>query len=306
MNTSPPSSPNDGSQPCGDPPAEALAWAAGHLGTGAAVRAVRPLSGGSHAATHLLEATGPEQQAVLRRFPPGDDSAAREARVLAALDGLGGFAPRLLGVDPQGEQCGLPAVLITRLPGRAGITPADPDAAAAALGHALARLHAVPRNRASGFRDGMTAIRSSTGPAAAALSEYADRLAAQPRVLTHYDYWSGNVLWQDGALTGVIDWDGASLAPRGFDIGWCRFDLVLLHGPDTTTLDTFCDAYREASGAVPPDVALWDLHTAARSHAGVESWVPNYAGLGRTDLTARELRRRHTAWTERCLDAVGA
>lgn len=298
--------PYDGSQPCGDPPAEALAWAARCLGSDVPVRTVRALSGGSHAATHLLEGAGPERQAVLRRFPCGDDSAVREARVLSALDGLGGFAPRLLGVDPRGELCGLPAVLITRLPGRAGITPDDPDAAAASLGHALARLHAVPRDRVTGFRDGMTAIRSSTGPAAAALSGYGDRLAAQPRVLTHYDYWSGNVLWQDGALTGVIDWDGASLAPRGFDIGWCRFDLVLLHGPGTTTVDTFCAAYREAAGAMPPDVELWDLHTAARSHRDVESWVPNYAGLGRADLTAPELRRIHAAWTERCLAAVGA
>lgn len=297
--------PYDGSQPCGDPPAGTLAWAAKFFGPGA-VRAVRPLSGGSHASTHLLEAAGPEPEAVLRRFPPGDESAAREARVLTALDGLDGFAPRLLGVDPQGEQCGLPAVLISRLPGRADVTPADPEAAAAALGHALARLHAVPRARLTGFRDGMTAIRSSTGPAAAALDEHADRLAAQPRVLTHYDYWSGNVLWQHGALTGVIDWDGASLAPRGFDIGWCRFDLVLLHGPDTTTVDTFCAAYGDASGELPPDVALWDLHTLARAHRDIETWVPNYAGLGRADLTARELRRRHTEWTARCLGAVGA
>jgi hypothetical protein len=27
------------------------------------------------------------------------------------------------------------------------------------------------------------------------------------------------------------------------------------------------------------------------------SWVPNYRDLGRTDLTAAELRRRHTVWT---------
>ncbi|MCH6160572.1 phosphotransferase family protein [Streptomyces marispadix] len=298
----------DSPQPSGDPSAGTLAWAARCLGSGAgaAVRAVRPLSGGSHASTHLLEAVVTQQQAVLRRFPHGDDSAAREAKVLAVLDGLDGFAPRLLGVDPHGEHCGMPAVLITRLPGRADITPDDPDAAAAALGHALARLHAVPATRLSGFRDGMTAIRSSTGPAAAALQGHAERLAAQPRVLTHYDYWSGNVLWHDGMLTGVIDWDGAGLAPRGFDVGWCRLDLALLHGARTTAADSFSAAYRDASGVSSPDEPLWDLYTLARSHRSVETWVPNYAGLGRTDLTPGELRRRHSAWTDRCLGAVGA
>ncbi|WP_314176543.1 phosphotransferase family protein [Streptomyces winkii] len=268
------------------------------------MRAVRSLDGGTHASTHLLETAGPERHVVLRRFPPGDDAAAREEKVLTALDGLGGFAPRLIGVDPHGEQCGAPAVLTTRLPGQADITPADPHAAAAALGRALAGLHAVPRMRLGGFRDGISATRRGTGPAAAALDGHAGRLAAQPRVLSHFDYWSGNVLWRDGVLTGVIDWSGASLAPRGFDAGWCRLDLALLHGPGTTTADTFLAAYRDASGAPPPDMALWDLYTLGRSHSTVETWVPNYASLGRADLTARELRRRHTAWTERTLGAV--
>jgi len=326
-----PQTPDYGAQPCSGPPAGALAWAAELLGHGApfgepadsgkprapdgsgepegppapAIRTVRALDGGSHASTHLLETASPVRRAVLRRFPPGDDAAAREASVLAALDGLDGFAPRLLGADPRGERCGAPAVLISRLDGEADISPADPDAAAAALGRALARLHAVPGSRLHGFRDGMAATRRGTGPAAAALGEReAARLAGQPRVLTHFDYWSGNVLWHGGALTGVVDWSGASLAPRGFDVGWCRLDLALLHGPDTTAAGAFSAAYRDAYGAQPPDAALWDLHALARSHRTVETWVPNYAGLGRSDLTARELRRRHTAWTERCLDAA--
>lgn len=36
---------------------------------------------------------------VLRRFPAGDGAAANEARTLAALDGLSGFAPRLLAAE---------------------------------------------------------------------------------------------------------------------------------------------------------------------------------------------------------------
>ncbi|SCK48062.1 phosphotransferase family protein [Streptomyces sp. WMMB 322] len=307
MTASAPDPPYDGPQPCADPTPATLAWAAGLLGSAAGpdALAVHRLDGGSHASTHLLQAADPPRRAVLRRFPPGDDSAAREEKVLIALDGLEGFAPRLLGADPRGERCGVPGVLITHLPGRADITPADPDAAAAALGSALARLHAVPLARVAGFRDGMSAARSFSGPAAAALEGHAGRLADRPRVLCHFDYWSGNVVWRDGTLLGVVDWSGASLAPRGYDIGWCRLDLALLHGPGTTTADAFCDAYRDASGMPVPDVALWDLHSLARSHRTVETWVPNYAGLGRTDLTAEELRRRHTAWTARCLAAVG-
>jgi aminoglycoside phosphotransferase (APT) family kinase protein len=303
MSAPPP--PDDVPPPDSPPSTATLAWAAERLGSDMhAVRTERRLSGGSHASTHLLSTGVHGRQAILRRFHHGDTAPAREAEVLTALDGLDGFAPRLLGVDPHGGRCGLPAVLITRLRGRADITPADPDAAASALGRALARLHAVPAARLTGFRDGMAGARRGTGPAAEALDRHGESLARQPRVLTHSDYWTGNVLWQDAALTGVVDWSGGSLAPRGYDLAWCRFDLALLHGPGTATADVFTAAYARASGEAPPDVPLWDLHTLARSHRTVETWVPNYAPLGRPDLTARELRRRHTAWTKRCLAAA--
>lgn len=181
---------------------------------------------------------------MLRRFPPGDTAAANEAHVLDVLDGLDGWAPRLLGADPDGARSGEPAVLISRLPGRADITTIAPETAAAQQGRGAA-------------------------PGRSLLKAHGHRLTGAEYVLTHYDFWAGNVLWQGDTLTGVVDWSGASLAPRGFDVGWCRLDLVLL--------DVF---------AVPD------------SHHAVEGWLPNHHDLGRTDLTPRDLRDRHTAWTE--------
>ncbi|MQY10011.1 hypothetical protein SRB5_01150 [Streptomyces sp. RB5] len=144
------------------------------------------------------------------------------------------------------------------------------------------------------------ATRSDTdAPAAAIMATHGPLLAEEPRVLTHYDFWSGNVLWQDDQLTGIVDWSGASLAPRGFDVSWCRLDLVLLHGPFAA--EAFLSAYEEASGMPVPSMALWDLFALTNSHRSVETWLPNYHDLGRTDLTTAELRRRHTAWTDDCL-----
>ncbi|MFG1857961.1 phosphotransferase family protein [Actinomadura geliboluensis] len=285
------------------PPAEALAWAA--EATGGPVHAARRLAGGTHAATHLLET--PLGQAVLRRFPPGDTAAVNEAHALEVLDGLHGWAPRLLGSDPYGARCGQPTVLITRLPGRADITSVDPGAAAVQQGRVLARLHAIPTARLTGFRDGMAAAAASphraagSAPGAPLLAAHGHRLTEADPVLTHYDFWAGNVLWQGDTLTGVVDWSGASLAPRGFDVAWCRLDLVLLHG--AATAESFTDAYEEAGGPVP-DLALWDVFALTNSHRSVETWLPNYHDLGRTDLTSDDLRERHTAWTETCLAAA--
>jgi aminoglycoside phosphotransferase (APT) family kinase protein len=242
-----------------------LEWAAGV--TGAPVRVVRELRGGTHAVTLLLEADGHE--VVLRQYPPGDDAPAREAAVLAALDGLDGWAPRVLGVDADR---GL--ILITRLPGTADIMPSDPAHAASELAQGLARIHATPR---PALHDGVRVLGDEA-----------------ERVLTHYDYWSGNVLWEGPKLTGIVDWSGAALAPRGFDVAWCRLDLVLLHGKDVA--DVFLDAYERAAATAIPDIRVWDLFALDSSRDRIETWEPNYTSLGRTDLTGAELRARHTRW----------
>jgi aminoglycoside phosphotransferase (APT) family kinase protein len=216
------------------------------------------------------------------------------------------LAPRLIDVDPSGEHAGQPATLITRVAGRPDIMPADPHGAASELARTLARVHATPLDQLGSFRDGVheaisaaTPMRS-TAPGAAILLPQEHRLAGQPPVLTHNDYWTGNVLWQGDAITGVIDWAGGARAPRGYDVSWCRLDLVLLH--DHATADTFLTAYQRAAGQPVPDIDLWDLFALTNSHHTVETWLPNYHGLGRTDLTAADLRDRHSRWTDHCLD----
>jgi aminoglycoside phosphotransferase (APT) family kinase protein len=190
--------------------------------------------------------------------------------------------------------------LISRLPGTADIRPRQPALLAEQLGRALARIHATPPDGLAGWHSVFDRPGGSTsaigGPAASVVAASWQFLTSAPAVLTHYDFWSGNVLWRDGVLTGVVDWPGGAVGPRGFDVGWCRLDLYLLH--DERIAGRFLAAYEAASGSALPDPLLWDLWAAARSYETVESWVPNYRDLGRADLTARELRRRHTAWTD--------
>jgi aminoglycoside phosphotransferase (APT) family kinase protein len=268
-------------------------------GPDATVQEVCALAGGTHARTYRIQTANPEREIILRQFPPGDQAADHEAQVLAALDGLGGLAPRLLASSPAGALAAGPWNLISRLPGAADITPAQPAAFAGQLGEALARIHATSLTRLAGFprvfdRPGgsVTAI---SGPAASHVAGSWELLASTPGVLTHYDFWSGNTLWQAGILTGVVDWTGGAIGPPGFDVGWCRLDLYLLY--DQQIADRFLDSYQAAGRTVLPDPLPWDLWAAARSCEIVESWVPNYRDLGRADLTAKELRKRHTAWT---------
>lgn len=272
-------------------------------GPDATVTAVRALAGGTHARTWLIQLAHPELEVVLREFPAGDDTAHHEAVVLTALDGLDGLAPRLLA-SGTGQPSSVGSwILISRLPGRADITPDQPAAWAEQLGRALARIHATSRRDLTGFqrvRERTGGSRAAlAGPAASVVASRWDLLADAPGVLTHYDFWSGNVVWTGGVLTGVVDWSGAALGPRSYDVGWCRLDLYLLYGE--LIADKFLDSYEAASDSAPLDRLLCDLWAVARSHHSVETWVPNYRDLGRVDLTASQLRSRHTAWAEHLL-----
>jgi aminoglycoside phosphotransferase (APT) family kinase protein len=288
------------------PGAAAVARAAGLAGPGAAVRSVRSLAGGTHARTWLIQTAGPEREVVVREFPAGDQAAVRETRILTALQGLGGLAPQLLDSNATPAAAEAPWLVISRLPGCADITPGQPAQWARQLGQTLARIHATPPQRLTGFPDVLDrpggAPTALHGPGAALVVSRWELLARAPRVLTHYDFWSGNTLWDHGTLSGVVDWSGAALGPRGFDVGWCRLDLYLLYGEPIA--GQFLDSYQAASGHVLPSPLLCDLWAAARSDRDVETWVPNYRDLGRRDLTAAQLRSRHSAWTEHLLSTL--
>ncbi len=273
-------------------------------GSSAAIQSVTRLEGGRHADTWKVDTASPELTVVVRQFPAGDSAAAHEQRVLQALDGLEGLAPVLLGSDLEGRWAEFPTSLISWLDGQADITPTDPEKWAAQLGQALATVDAVPSDRLavlpSVFDCGGGLQKALAGPLATRIRSGWRRIAASVEVLTHCDYWSGNVVWRDGKLTGIVDWADAARGPRGFDLGWCRLDLVLLF--DERIADVFLAAYEDGIGRTIDDTALWDCWAVARSHDAVETWAPNYAPLGRADLTGEELRRRHSRWTARLLE----
>jgi aminoglycoside phosphotransferase (APT) family kinase protein len=213
---------------------------------------IQALAGGTHARTWLIQVASPELTLILREFPPGDDAAATETRILGVLDGLNGMAPQLVASDSSTAPAAGSWTLISRLPGIADLRPAPPARLAEQLGHALARIHATTADGLAGFgsvfaRPGSSPAASS-GPAADVVTLNWERLASAPAVLTHYDFWSGNVLWQDGVLTGVVDWPGAATGPRGYDVGWCRLDLYLLY--DERVADRFLASY-EAAAELP-------------------------------------------------------
>jgi aminoglycoside phosphotransferase (APT) family kinase protein len=293
------------SQPETLPSAEALEEVRRLAGSSAVIVGVVRLEGGQHADTWRVLTDDPAFSAVVRQFPIADSGARREQRVLRALDGLGGLAPVLLGGDLDGHWSEHPTSLISWLDGEADITPTDPERWARELGRALACVHGVANNELEDLPsvfDGRGARAELNGPLAVEVRSRWSQMIAPPAVFTHADYWSGNVVWRDGSITGIVDWAGAARGPRGFDLGWCRLDLVLLF--DERIADACLAAYEATIGQALGGVVLSDAWAVARSHDVVESWTPNYAPLGRGDLDEHELRRRHSLWTARLLEQM--
>lgn len=284
------------------PPSGALREVQRLAGPAATIRSVTPLAGGQHADTWRVDTDNPSWSVILRQFPVGDPAAAREQEVLRILDGLQGLAPVGLGGDLDGRWSERPTSLISRLDGEVDITPDDPEGWARELGRGLAVVHAVSGERAAGLPSVFErrSPKELDGPLAARVRSGWPVITAAPHVLTHNDYWSGNVVFRDGRLAGIVDWSAAARGPRGYDVSWCRLDLVLLY--DESLAEVFLHAYETASGQIVVDVALWDSWALSRSHGYVDTWAPNYVPLGRPDLDEAGLRRRHSWWTEQLLD----
>jgi aminoglycoside phosphotransferase (APT) family kinase protein len=248
---------------------------------------IRPLSGGQHATTLLVADSTAEY--VIRVFPSSDDAVVHEPQILDRVAALGDLVPRLVATGQFREYPFIVTSVVAGGPPPPGLPLRSIAAQMAAV---LAQIHQLDSV-------GLRTLSWETPRGDNTIDTYArtawQQLDLVDQVLTHYDFWCGNALWDGGTLAGVVDWSGARSAPRGLDVSWCRLDLVLLGSIDAA--DYFLTEYERESRRPLPDIHTWDLMAAARSASRVESWAPNYLGIGISDLTPHTLRLRMDDWT---------
>ncbi|WP_430784578.1 phosphotransferase family protein [Actinoplanes sp. G11-F43] len=228
-----------------------------------------------------------------------EEMVTREARVLGMLAGTGLPVPRVLGADPSGTHTGMPSLLTTRLPGRIEIGDDHATGArAVALARQLAAIHRVrppvapPPYVAWSWPGEIVTPPDSPRPG---LWRRAEELITRepprhPGRFLHRDFHPGNVLFEDTAITGVVDWTETSWGPADLDVAHCATMLALLHGDDLA--ETFVGAYRTAGGALAPDRhshLYWRLLDALSFAPAAANAGGPWRELGRTDLTAEVL-----------------
>ncbi len=238
---------------------------------------------------------------VLRTDAPSAVSAShtrqREFALLKAAHAAGVMAPEPLFLCADAGVTGGPFYIMARVGGRAEghILVRDKllvergDALVERLGREMARIHAIvpPRDdldflsvpdgppavgRVAAYRGYLDEL-SDPQPAL----EYALRwleLAVPPRgeiVLCHGDFRTGNLMIENGELTGVLDWEFAAWSDPMEDVAWfctrCwRFGAWAREAGGLGSREAFYRGYEAESGRVVDSAVIpyWEIMAAVR------------------------------------------
>jgi aminoglycoside phosphotransferase (APT) family kinase protein len=122
--------------------------------------------------------------------------------------------------------------------------------------------------------------------------------------LVHGDLWSGNMLWHDGRLTAVLDWDCAGVGPAGIDLGSLRCDAAWCHGAGAA--EHILRGWEGEARRPAGDVPYWDAVAALASPPDM-GWFPLSMALqGRADLTREVMLKRRDAFLDAALSRLAA
>lgn len=210
-------------------------------------------------------------------------------------------APEPVFLDATGDLLGVPGIVTRFVRGRQNANPEDPVEWARNLADLLIRIHDVSpdANERKGIYDGnelglyfLTGdwLEKMSGHPLSdtiygAIRELRFGIREVPAVFLHMDYWPGNVLWLDGRVSAVLDWDAAGYGDPALDVGYFRMNMYL-RGIKAAA-DVFLEHYEAARGPVV-NLGFWELACAARPLPDPAAWIPESREMG--DLGATDDR----------------
>lgn len=225
------------------------------------------------------------------------DLAAREAAALVEAERAGLRAPRLVAFSNEDVRFGAPVVLMTFLEGRVELNPSDFAGWLDGMARELAKVH---RHRADGltweFRSWVDEDHLDV-PAWTRVPEVWEQgiklwkrgAPNDDLVFIHRDYHPTNVLWKDGAVSGVVDWINGCRGPAGVDVAHCRTNLAQIYGVEAA--DGFLKAYLENAGGYEYNVC-WDLDSVLDMALPSPTYYAPWKEFGLPVVTVEEMRGR--------------
>ncbi|MGH2481950.1 MAG: phosphotransferase family protein, partial [Ktedonobacteraceae bacterium] len=255
-------------------------------------------------ALEIEQADGETKKMVVRRHGEVDlqhnpQIAADEFRLLQRLQAAGLATPQPYHIDQSGKIFPTPYLVMEYIEGQTEFAPTQMDNFILQFATHLARIHQVED----------TQLDASFLPRQA--QRYAEKLRKRPTdldesldeehirdvleavwpvpqhnasVLLHGDYWPGNVLWRDGQLVAVIDWEDAEIGDPLADIANSRLELLWAFGSEA--MQSFTQHYQAMTTLNFTNLSHWDLWAALRPAFCITEWAGS-------EISEKRMRERH-------------
>jgi aminoglycoside phosphotransferase (APT) family kinase protein len=273
------------------------------------------LEGGVSAQMTVLEVARPDGQTIriiARQHGDADleqnpHVAADEFRLLKILqlEGLAAPVPRYL--DLSGEIFAAPCLVVEYVEGTQEAAPCDLDDLVCQMATHLAKVHQLDGStvdlaflpkQGKGFGERPANLDNSLneGLVRDALESMPSLSTGNGPALLHGDFWPGNVLWQDGQLVAVIDWEDAKLGDPLADLANSRLEILWAYGIDAMHRFTCC--YKSAMAHIDfTNLAYWDLCAALRPASKIAAW-------GLDTAVEQTMRERHWLFVSQALEKL--
>jgi aminoglycoside phosphotransferase (APT) family kinase protein len=245
-------------------------------------------------------------------------AAADEFRLLQIVQAVGVKTQTPYLLDESGTILPAPYLVIEYIEGAPEYAPADPIAFAEQVATQLATLHSAgseevdlaflpaqaPRLNAKISSRPATLDESlQEGDIRAALETLWPIPAMGAPTLLHGDFWPGNLLWQDGKLVAVIDWEDAEVGDPIADLATTRLDMLWIVGHDA--MHALTARYQALRGGDYATLPAWDLVAALRPMGRLDVWAADWPALGRSDITEATMAAQHQEFVAQAVAQLG-
>ena len=271
-----------------------FASVAERLFPGARLLSVRRLTGGVSADVHALEldcADGRRRTVVVRQHgsaqwkPRIEQVAAMEYELLKVLYSAGLPVPEPLLLDTSDQLSAAPCLVMAFVEGTTDVPAGQLNACLEVMAATLSHLHNLPIEDLPALPSRLDPIPEIVEylpdfPESRALRRYlsrdADSTYQDEPVLLHGDFWPGNLLWRDGELVAILDWEDAALGDPLSDVAGCRIELLWKYGAEA--MSYFTQLYMKDRSVDARRLALWEVcaGSAANHFRGEWGLEPSY------------------------------
>ena len=247
------------------------------------VTGIERLTGGVSADVHRIDLDdgGAPRSVVVREHGErhGGHSASTEFALLQALHESGVLVPRPLAIDISKTISEHDCLVIEYIPGDSGFPRAEVSHYLAQAADALAGIHerGLP---------GLPALPERIEPLPEVFDYWPEGEESQPlkrflqqhdwplfsgaHSLLHGDFWPENLLWKEGELSAVLDWEDAAVGDPLSDLAASRVEFRYQFGREG--MQTFTAAYSRHRTIDSTRLALWQIFVAAAGQHFMGDW----------------------------------